>query len=168
MKKLLDAKGRLFGFINIIDLAVILLCVFFAVVAVRWAHVAEDPTPAKINMRYVPCVAFMAVPSYLAEQIKVGDEGLNNDGVVIARLDKIVSNNPYSVDVYSAKDGEKLYFNSDTREVIVRMSVLVYERKGDLFSCFTNALLRIGEGYTFTTKKYVTNVTIRKVLTPGA
>ncbi len=58
--KIIDEKGRLFGKINLIDMAVVLVLVF-ALVAVAWKFVGDDVTQAIESAKNIPPVTIEVV-----------------------------------------------------------------------------------------------------------
>jgi hypothetical protein len=172
--KIIDEKGKLFGVINVFDLFVLVLIVATAFFAIKWARIADDPSWMKVKMMHVNCIGIVeipderapyeGVPKYIADIIKEGDTSFNTEGVPVGVIEKVISNEPVKGPVYYSKDGEKLFFNNDSREVTVRLKLLAYEKKGDIYPCITKVPLRIGDGITMKTKKYYLLVSVRKIL----
>ena len=110
--KLLDEKGRLFGIINVFDLLVLCIIVSLAFFAIKWVRTAEDPSWTRVKTFYTRCyIITNSIKPYVAELVEEGDEMLNEDGLVVARIKRILSDeltNPPESHVYLSKDGDRI------------------------------------------------------------
>lgn len=163
----IDKKGRFLGLVNVFDLAVISLLAVSAVFAFKWAHMADDPSFVNVKTSYTFCEAESLFPAFMADAVKAGDEMRNEDGAVVARVEKVLSNGPASTIVYSSKEGEKLFFNSEKNSITVRLKLQSYEKKGDMYSGISGTPIRPGSGFLITTKNYSNQFTVRKILSAG-
>ncbi len=162
--RLIDDRGRLFGKINIFDLFV--LCLFAAtiVLAFKWAAMAEDPSWVNVKSLHTRCIAVAEIPVYMADLVQEGDEALNDDGLVVAKIEKVISNESNPVIVYQSKDGEKMFFNPKARNVTVEIDLLSYQKKGNIYGCISGVPIQVGAGISMTAKKYSCQFSILKVL----
>lgn len=167
--KILDDKGRLFGVINVFDLLVLCIIVSLVFFSIKWIQTAEDPSWTRVKTLYTRCVGIASLPSYMVELVKEGDEMLNEDGLVVARIERILNNEPSNVVVYSSKDGEKLFFKDfeKSRKLTLLVDILSYERQGKLYSCIGDILLKVGYSIRMETKEYSSQINIRKILREG-
>lgn len=173
----IDERGRLFGRVNIFDLVVILMLAAAAVFAFKWIKTAEDPSWVKVKMMNITCVGSLempnrnalskGIPSYMADLVNAGDEAFDQEGVVVGRVGKVLSNEPVKGPVYSSKDGDKIFFDPDARELRVEISILTFERKGEVYAAATNLPLRVGSNILLNTKKYSVVVNIQDILKGG-
>jgi len=176
---LIDNKGRLFGVVNIFDLFV--LCVLSSMIffAFKWARIADDPEWMKIKLFSTRCVGIVRLPAYIAKLVKEGDEGKWSDGVVAARIVKIISyekeESAYiEVPVFFSKTGEKLVMETIKKEndkyedevitLVLLVDVTCYNKKGVVYCYTTSEPLRIGTNVTSSTEDYNFTVNIRKIL----
>ncbi|GEM_PF-2246646 len=164
MIRVIDSKGRLFGAINIIDLIVVMVLVFSAFLAFKWSKVAEDPSWVKVEIFHTRCVAMMQLTPYVADIVKEGDEAVDSDGLVVARIEKLLSNKPSSTLVYTSRDGEKMVFNSESREVRVILDLLSYKKRGEVFASMTGLPIRTGSGLMISTNKYFVQINILEII----
>ncbi|MFH1190112.1 MAG: DUF4330 family protein [Candidatus Omnitrophota bacterium] len=167
--KFIDRKGKLLGIINVFDLFVLLILTLSIFFAYKWVRMAEDPSWVNVTLSHMRCIAVTGAPPYIADLVKEGDEAYNDDGLVVAKVEKVLSNEPSSVTVYSSKDGEKLFFESDTRNVTVQLELLSYEKKGDIYAVASGpgVSIRPGLGIALKTKKYANPFIVRKILNNG-
>lgn len=165
--RLIDDKGRLFGIINVFDLLVLAIIVIAAFFTIKWIHMGEDPSWVRVKMVHTLCVGECVVPDYMVEVVKEGDEMLNEEGLVVVRIEKILKSEPANVVVYSSKDGEKIFFDSKSRRLTVIADILSYERQGVIYSCTADTPLKIGGAFSIHTRKYSIQITVRKILEGG-
>ena len=163
--KILDRDGRLFGLINIFDLIVLLMLVTSGIFGFMWFTVAEDPSWVRIEHFYTRCLVQFYVQSYIVEYVKEGDKMVNSEGVVELSLLKIIKTEPSSTVVYASKEGEKLFFTSDTTKFTAEMDLLSYRKKGELLFAVSGNPLKCGSAFAITTDKYKTSIEIVKILT---
>ncbi len=162
--RLIDGKGRLFGIINIIDLVV--LCLFAAamVLAFKWVTMAEDPSWVNVKLLHTRCIAVTNIPVYMADLMQEGDEAVNDDGLVVAKIIKVISNESTPVIIYQSKDGEKMFFDPKARNITVELDLLSYHKKGDIYACISVVPIQVGANISMTVKKYSGQFSIHKVL----
>jgi len=165
MAKFIDKRGRIFGIINIFDLLVIFVLISTALLAVKWTQMAKDPSWVSVDTFYINCVVTTSMPEYMVDFVKEGDEMSNEDGMVVMRIEKVLSNELLPRAVFCSKGGEKIYFYTDqTRILTLKMKISAYEKKGEIYSCLSAMTIKIGDVFNFTTKKYSTMITIKKIL----
>ena len=164
--KLVDEKGRLFGVINVFDLLVLCIIVSLAFFAIKWVRTAEDPSWTRVKTLQVRCIGISIIANYKVELVTEGSEMLNEDGLVVARIEKILNNEPANLVVYSSKDGEKLFFkdSKENRKLTILVDILSYERRGEIYSCMTDLPIKVGQDFIMNTKKYSINIDLRKIL----
>ncbi|MBU0604874.1 MAG: DUF4330 domain-containing protein [Candidatus Omnitrophica bacterium] len=174
--KFIDKKGKLFGMINVFDLFVILMLVLSIFFVYKWIRMAEDPSWVNVKILHTRCIAVAELPPYLADLVKEGDEAYNDDGLVVARVEKVSikkeERRPGAV-VYTSKNGEKLFFSSDASVTAIIMSIQVdllsYERKGDVYAVLAGSgtPIRVGTTVGLKTKKYLLQFSVRKIISTG-
>jgi hypothetical protein len=177
--KFIDDKGRLFGVVNIFDMLVLFIILASALLAVKWARVAEDPSWMKVKICRARCIGLIQLPAYVAELVKEGDEIRDPDGLVQAKISRIISAD-YDITgstkiTYASKDGEKIFletenndkYSSNIKSITVLVDLAAYERKGDVYLSSTNVPFRVGDSISFMTKKYATQISVRKILSDG-
>lgn len=163
--KVIDAKGRLFGVINIIDLAVLGMIAGAGAMAYTWTTMADDPSWVKVKPQHVQCIGvFTDMPPYVAALVRPGDESRNEDGIVVARIEKVLGDAPVSSVVYEAKDGSKVTLETRTREVTVLADITAYEKNRCLYAAVTAAPLKVGSSIPVTARDYANPLNIRKIL----
>lgn len=165
--RLIDKKGRLFGVINIFDAFVLAILISSALFAFKWMRSAEDPSWAKVDLSHTYCIGTMQMPSYVADLVKDGDEAINEDGAIVAKIEKVLDNKPTAVAIYTSNNGDKMYFDSENRDVTVEVKLVSYKRKGGIYACASNLPITIGTNLNLVTKKYSNPLVIRKILTSG-
>lgn len=163
--RVIDNKGRLFGVINIFDLFVLSIIIFIAFFAIKWTRIADDPAWMKVRLSHTRCVGLMQLPSYVAELVRKDDEARDSEGIVMARIEKIVSNEVTPVATYVSGRGEKAFVNNASiRDITVIVDLATYERKSDVYSLITNLPLKVGNDISFNAKNYFSQISIRKIL----
>ena len=165
--KIVDEKGKLFGIINIFDLLVLCIlvsCVFFAF---QWFRIGEDPSWVRVKIIRTRCIGSTINPDYVTEIIKEGDTMLDGEGLVLARIEKVLDNQPREQFVYYSKDGEKLILHrhdKKDRALKLVVSILSYRRQDKLYSCITNSPIKVGESFPMDNKNYSIMINIRKIV----
>lgn len=165
--EIVDKRGRLFGLINVFDLIILFMLGLSAFFVYKWVHMAEDPSWVNVKLYHTHCIAESGFPAYMIDLVKEGDEMVNEDGVVVVRIEKVLSNEPASVATYFSKDGEKLFFSSETRNVTMLLKLQSYEKKGEVYACVSGIPIKVGASFQVTTKKYSNPFIIRKILSTG-
>lgn len=161
---IIDKKGNVFGVINLFDLFFIIMLMASAFFAVRWIAVAEDPSWIRVKLFQTRCIVTCSVPPYVADLIKEGDELLNSEGAVVGRIDKVLGISPAAVKTYSSKDGEKIYFDSESVTAKLVLDLQSYEKGGEVYSSIAAVPIKVGGGIFVNTNKYSTQTAITKVL----
>ena len=171
--KFIDKKGKLFGVINVFDLFVLLMLALSIFFVYKWVRIAEDPSWVKVKYSRTRCIAIAEPHPYIVDLVKEGDESYNDDGLVVARIEKVLIEKKVwqpTMTVYTAKEGEKLFFSSDKSSVSMTMTVqldlLSFERKGYLYAVAADGSTPIQAGLNFRmkTKKYSLHLVVREVL----
>lgn len=174
--KFIDKKGKLFGVINVFDLFILLMLALSIFFTYKWVRMAEDPSWAKVKYSRTRCIAIAEPLPYIVDLVKEGDETYNDDGLVVARVEKVSIEKEVrrpTMTVYTSKEGEKLFFSSDRSSVAVIMTVqlnlLSYKRKGYLYAVVAdaNTPIQAGLNVTIKTKKYTILFVVREVLNTG-
>jgi hypothetical protein len=65
---------------------------------------------------------------------------------------------------YVSKDGEKLFFNEDAKDVTVMADINAYEKKGDIYIALSGEQMRVGSSFNMVTKRYAEKITIKEIL----
>lgn len=190
--KFIDDKGRLFGTINVFDLFLLCAVAGAALFVYKWITISKDPSWADFEYIHAKCKVSSIVPGYVADSFKEGDFMVNEKGDVVARVDKILSNEPYpgvNQEFYVSKNGDKIYLNRNTvvisskegetvysrpvtaferrhssREIIFILDILGYRKKGVVHSCINNLQLQLGYSFSFNTARYSITVSFIEVL----
>lgn len=173
--RMIDEKGRILGLINVIDLAIIGAIAIAAFFSFRWIQIARDPSWVRVDFFHASCVgvaempsgARPGVPAYIAVLIRDGDEAYNAEGIVVGRIAKVLGDRPIDGPTYVSRDGEKIFFAPDAREVTVEVDLLAYRKKGRTYPCITNVPLRVGDKITMNTEKYAIVVDVRSIPDAG-
>ncbi|MFH1996019.1 MAG: DUF4330 domain-containing protein [Candidatus Omnitrophota bacterium] len=167
--KLIDAKGKLFGVVNIFDALVLAMLIVAALLCFQWFRMGEDPSWVRVTTFFTRCKAEVSVPNYLADTIKEGDEMRNREGLVVARIETILKNDPADAVTYRSKDGEKLFFDTEKRKLTVLLDILSFERLGQAYSVSVDAPIRVGERtYTMYAKEYSVIFDILDIVSKGS
>lgn len=189
----IDNKGKLFGIINLFDLFILFIIIISIFLTVEWIRTAEDPSWVRVETMYTSWIGIFEVPNYVFEFIKEDDEMLNEDGLTVLRLKKILNNelaNPSELNVYYSKTGDKLVIEKDIliinskdekqifykkhrsparieeerRRITAIISILVYKRRNKIYSVISNAPIVVGDRIVMSTKNYKIEINIRKPL----
>jgi hypothetical protein len=164
--KIVDDKGKIFGIINVFDLFVLCAMGFAAFFIFKWTVSAEDPSWVKVQTVRVKCEAIATMPSYIADLVKEGDTMRDDDGVVVARIEKILKVEPMKarISVYSAGEEENVVLDTESKKMTLLLDLLACKKKNSLHSYAAGNLLNPGFAFTFNTKGYSTVITYKKVL----
>lgn len=150
--RILDDKGRLFGIINVVDLAVLVFLVSLIPVAFYWFRLAKNPEDA-VGKKAGYCrieARFDNIPAEVAASIKEGDYEKNRNGVVCREVVGVVRNERTTA------------ANPNNRDVILLMKVL-YFKFDDGYVMNGGVDLLAGSRIYFRTKEYVLNGVVTKV-----
>lgn len=154
--RLIDEKGRLFGKINIIDIAVILfVCSFvlmtyfgYKVLEARNVETANIPRN-KINIE----VRFNGVIPELVKAMKEGDIEKDIFGRAIARIAHIESVKPAEMIVIFDGKTPTVIPHPSSKDVVAELEVAyTLGKNGEI--CCSNSPMRIGGKFTFVTNLY--------------
>lgn len=163
---LIDDKGRLFGLINIFDLFVIGIIALVAAFSFQWAKLAEDPSWVKVETMRVKCEGVAVVPSYVFDLMKDGDSMVNEEGINIAEIKKVVKAEPMQVKLvtYSNSDEGELLVDKDNKKVTLILEMAAFKKNTIPYLYASNGPFNVGYGFLMNTRDYVARVNIVKIL----
>jgi len=130
--RIIDAKGRLFGFINIIDLGVIVVLIVFGYISFNLARNAKLGYPIEVKAK----VLFPSVPLETVEKLQPNSE--------LIRFEKMEKDTDKSVDIHA-------WIN-----LSLRVKDVLIGNKGEKGSSYflKGQELNIDDPIIFTTSKY--------------
>jgi hypothetical protein len=165
--KMIDEKGRLFGAINLFDLVILCMIGFLGFFAFKWISAAEDPSWTRLENVHVKAECVTLVPDYVAKLMKEGDEMVNAEGLVIARIEKIIKVEPMqlklsvAVPASTTEEGQ-LFFDKENKKITLSLDMLAYRRSGGYKLYAANNPCLAGIGFTFVTQQYGAIMVISK------
>ncbi len=126
MRKIVDEQGRLFGLINLLDLAIVLVLLLLGL------KVLADYKPVAPDFRYLQVTLSLLVPNippYLAENLRVGQNAYHdNTG---AYLGKVIDIQTVPAELLLLKNGEIILEKSPRNlDVRIRLQNRGRELKG--------------------------------------
>ncbi|MCM8790583.1 MAG: DUF4330 domain-containing protein [Candidatus Omnitrophica bacterium] len=161
---IIDKEGRLFGKVNIFDLFVITTLACAAILAIQWVRLSKDPSWVQLETFNVRCIGVAQLPEYTAGLVREGDKILDIEKTPVGIIEKVISVEPVPAITYVSKDGEKIFYQQDIREVTILMSLIAYKRKGETYLAASSAPLKIGNVVALYTDNVTANAAIIKIL----
>ncbi|MFA5142618.1 MAG: DUF4330 domain-containing protein [Candidatus Omnitrophota bacterium] len=159
MAKIIDEKGRLFGIINVIDLAVILVILSFVpiiFIGYKVMNKPEEITGAKqvvIRTEMVSArIKFWDIEPEFSGIITKGDVERDAAGKKISEVVDIVSVNPSKTWVVVENKALAMIEHPAKKDVVIDARILCTKTDGILYH--KSALVKIGSPIIFTTDLY--------------
>ena len=127
--KIIDEKGRLFGKINIIDLAMIIILITGLVLSVKF--IAKQSEPTVYDTKYITIMFTENKPYPLLSSLKVGDKELDKQNNILAEIINISSKQMERVFV----DNGDVKISPDpmVKEITIDMAVTAIEKDGKVY-----------------------------------
>ena len=149
---IIDHKGRLFGLINIIDLAVLFFLLSIIAVIIFGYLTFVKSSSLQMERWITIQIRFSEIYPEISGIISSGDVEKNSSGKTIAKLTSIASITPSKV--WVAVDNKVLSPIDDPvkKDIIANIEVLCTERNGVFY--YKGNPIRIGDTITFTTNLY--------------
>lgn len=152
---IIDAKGRLFGKINIIDFLVIvffalILPVFYFAYKIYKRPPVNVEVPETLTEREMTFTLVKVDPE-IAKIVKAGDIGVNKNGQKIAEIISVGENNPYR---YFFKIGDEKFDAKDQRlrEINVKLKITALIRGENIY--YNEQQISKNQPVIFRTNKY--------------
>ncbi len=159
--KIIDDKGRLFGIINIFDLAVLVIVIllipmgYFGYVIYKKTHLRIQKNEVKsISFSSDVNCLFFGVHPNIVKKIRIGDMEKDEHGEVIARLKGFKQPQPYTEKLNLNDHESILLVNSNLQQIPAAFQMKLFIKENKVYYKNLNNEIKIDSLITFETSKY--------------